>query len=316
MTKFKYSFDNNKRYHTWNYYLRNTFGEKIFKVSINAGFTCPNIDGKVAYGGCTYCSKEGSGDFAGNPKDDLIKQFNEIKEMMLKKWPNAKYIGYFQAYTNTYAPLEVLKEKYETILEQDDVVGLSISTRPDCLEDDVVEYLGELNKRTNLWVELGLQTIHDSTSKKINRGHDYKTFLDGVEKLKVKNIKVVVHIINGLPGEDYNMMMETAKAVADLNVHGIKIHLLHIIKDTPMERMLQKGMVDLMSKEDYINLVCDQLEILPPEMVIHRLTGDGKKEDLVGPLWSLKKWEVLNAIDDTMKARNSYQGIKYLPSQK
>lgn len=316
MTKFKYSFDNNKRYHTWNYYLRNTFGEKIFKVSINAGFTCPNIDGKVAYGGCTYCSKEGSGDFAGNPKDDLIKQFNEIKEMMLKKWPNAKYIGYFQAYTNTYAPLEVLKEKYETILEQDDVVGLSISTRPDCLEDDVVEYLGELNKRTNLWVELGLQTIHDSTSKKINRGHDYKTFLDGVEKLKAKNIKVVVHIINGLPGEDYSMMMETAKAVADLNVHGIKIHLLHIIKDTPMERMLQKGMVDLMSKEDYINLVCDQLEILPPEMVIHRLTGDGKKEDLVGPLWSLKKWEVLNAIDDTMKARNSYQGIKYLPSQK
>ncbi|MPM33871.1 hypothetical protein SDC9_80452 [bioreactor metagenome] len=164
MTKFKYAFDDNKRYHTWNYYLRNTFGEKIFKVSINAGFTCPNIDGIVAYGGCTYCSKEGSGDFAGNPKDDLIKQFKEIKEMMLKKWPSAKYIGYFQAYTNTYAPLEVLKEKYETILEQDDVVGLSISTRPDCLEDDVVEYLGELNKRTNLWVELGLQTIHDSTS--------------------------------------------------------------------------------------------------------------------------------------------------------
>lgn len=315
MTKFKYAFDNNKRYHTWNYYLRNTFGEKIFKVSINAGFTCPNIDGKVAYGGCTYCSKEGSGDFAGNPKDDLIKQFNEIKEMMLKKWPNAKYIGYFQAYTNTYAPLEVLKEKYETILAQDDVVGLSISTRPDCLEDDVVEYLAELNERTNLWVELGLQTIHDSTSKIINRGHDYKTFLEGVEKLKAKNIKIVVHIINGLPGEDYNMMMETAKAVADLNVHGVKIHLLHVIKDTPMARMLEKNMMSLMTQEEYVNLVCDQLEILPPEMVIHRLTGDGKKEDLVGPLWSLKKWEVLNAIDDTMKARDSYQGIKYLPSK-
>ena len=315
MTKFKYAFDNNKRYHTWNYYLRNTFGEKIFKVSINAGFTCPNIDGKVAYGGCTYCSKEGSGDFAGNPKDDLIKQFNEIKEMMLKKWPNAKYIGYFQAYTNTYAPLEVLKEKYETILAQDDVVGLSISTRPDCLEDDVVEYLADLNVRTNLWVELGLQTIHDSTSKIINRGHDYKTFLEGVEKLKAKNIKIVVHIINGLPGEDYNMMMETAKAVADLNVHGIKIHLLHVIKDTPMARMLEKNMMSLMTQEEYVNLVCDQLEILPPEMVIHRLTGDGKKEDLVGPLWSLKKWEVLNAIDDTMKARDSYQGIKYLPSK-
>ena len=315
MSKFKYAFDDNKRYHTWNYYLRNTFGEKIFKVSINAGFTCPNIDGKVAYGGCTYCSKEGSGDFAGNPKDDLIKQFNDIKEMMLRKWPNAKYIGYFQAYTNTYAPLEVLKEKYETILAQDDVVGLSISTRPDCLEDDVLEYLAELNERTNLWVELGLQTIHDSTSKIINRGHDYKTFLEGVEKLKSKNIKTVVHIIKGLPGEDYNMMMETAKAVADLNVHGIKIHLLHVIKNTPMARMLEKNMMSLMTQDDYVNLVCDQLEILPPEMVIHRLTGDGKKEDLVGPLWSLKKWEVLNAIDDTMKARDSYQGIKYLSSQ-
>ena len=268
MSKFKYAFDDNKRYHTWNYYLRNTFGEKIFKVSINAGFTCPNIDGKVAYGGCTYCSKEGSGDFAGNPKDDLIKQFNDIKEMMLRKWPNAKYIGYFQAYTNTYAPLEVLKEKYETILAQDDVVGLSISTRPDCLEDDVLEYLAELNERTNLWVELGLQTIHDSTSKIINRGHDYKTFLEGVEKLKSKNIKTVVHIINGLPGEDYNMMMETAKAVADLNVHGIKIHLLHVIKNTPMARMLEKNMMSLMTQDDYVNLVCDQLEILPPEMVI------------------------------------------------
>ncbi len=315
MTKFKYAFDDNKRYHTWNYYLRNTFGEKIFKVSINAGFTCPNIDGKVAYGGCTYCSKEGSGDFAGNPKDDLIKQFKEIKEMMLKKWPNAKYIGYFQAYTNTYAPLDVLKEKYETILDQEDVVGLSISTRPDCLEDDVVEYLSELNERTNLWVELGLQTIHDSTSKIINRGHDYKTFLEGVEKLKAKNIKIVVHIINGLPGEDYNMMMETAKAVADLNVHGIKIHLLHVIKDTPMARMLEKNMMTLMTQEEYVNLVCDQLEILPPEMIIHRLTGDGKKEDLVGPLWSLKKWEVLNAIDDTLKSRDTYQGIKYLSSK-
>ncbi|MGL6104746.1 TIGR01212 family radical SAM protein [Romboutsia sp.] len=310
MTKFKYAFDN-KRYHTWNYYLRNIFGEKVFKVSINAGFTCPNIDGTVSSGGCTYCSKEGSGDFAGNPKDNLIKQFNDIKEMMHKKWSNAKYIGYFQAYTNTYAPLDVLKEKYETILELDDVIGLSISTRPDCLADDVVEYLGELNERTNLWVELGLQTIHDSTSKLINRGHDYNEFLKGLEKLKAKNIKVIVHIINGLPGEDYNMMMETAKAVADMGVDGIKIHLLHVIKDTPMEKMLQKGNLNLMSQEEYINLVCDQLEILPDTMIVHRLTGDGKRDELVGPLWSLKKWEVLNDIDATLNTRNSYQGIKY-----
>lgn len=310
LTNFKYAFDN-KRYHTWNYYLRNTFGEKVFKVSINAGFTCPNIDGKVSFGGCTYCSKEGSGDFAGNPKDHLLKQFDDITKMMHKKWPNAKYIGYFQAFTNTYAPVDVLKEKYETILELDDVIGLSISTRPDCLEDDVVEYLGELNERTNLWVELGLQTIHDSTSKLINRGHDYDEFLKGLEKLKSKNIKVIVHIINGLPGEDYNMMMETAKAVANMGVDGIKIHLLHVIKDTPMEKMLKKGMLTLMSQEEYINLVCDQLEILPETMIVHRLTGDGKRDELVGPLWSLKKWEVLNAIDDELKKRNSYQGIKY-----
>ena len=311
MAKFKYAFDDNKRYHTWNYYLRNNFGEKVFKVSLNGGFTCPNLDGKVSRGGCTYCSNSGSGDFAGNPASPLSEQFNEIKAMMHKKWPNAKYIGYFQAFTNTYAPVDILKEKYETILALDDVIGLSISTRPDCLEDDVVEYLGELNKRTNLWVELGLQTIHDSTSKLINRGHDYDEFLKGLEKLKAKNIKVIVHIINGLPGEDYNMMMETAKAVANMGVDGIKIHLLHVIKDTPMEKMLQKGMLTLMNQEEYINLVCDQLEILPETMIVHRLTGDGKRDELVGPLWSLKKWEVLNAIDDELKKRNSYQGIKY-----
>ncbi|CEO07277.1 TIGR01212 family radical SAM protein [Paraclostridium sordellii] len=310
MTDFKYAFDN-KRYHTWNYYLRSNFGEKVFKVSINAGFSCPNIDGTITYGGCTYCSKEGSGDFAGNPNDNLIKQFEDIKQMMHKKWHSAKYIGYFQAFTNTHAPVNILKEKYETILNLEDVIGLSISTRPDCLPDDVVEYLAKLNKKTNLWVELGLQTIHDKTSKIINRGHDYDIFLEGVEKLKKHNIKTVVHIINGLPGEDYNMMMETAKAVSELGVHGIKIHLLHVLKNTPMEKMLEKEMFTLMEKDEYVNLVCDQLEILPPEMVVHRLTGDGKRDEMVGPMWSLKKWEVLNAIDDTMKKRNSYQGIKY-----
>ena len=231
--------------------------------------------------------------------------------MMHKKWHSAKYIGYFQAFTNTHAPVNILKEKYETILNLEDVIGLSISTRPDCLPDDVVEYLAKLNKKTNLWVELGLQTIHDKTSKVINRGHDYDTFLEGVEKLKKHNIKTVVHIINGLPGEDYNMMMETAKAVSELGVHGIKIHLLHVLKNTPMEKMLEKKMFTLMEKDEYVNLVCDQLEILPPEMVVHRLTGDGKRDEMVGPMWSLKKWEVLNAIDDTMKKRNSFQGIKY-----
>ena len=312
MEKFKYAFDKNKRYHTWNYYLRQKFGEKIFKVSLNAGFTCPNVDGTLGYGGCIYCSREGSGDFAGNPNDNLRKQFDEIKTMMLKKWPNAKYIGYFQAFTNTYAPLEVLKERYETVLGFEDVIGLSISTRPDCLPDDVVDYLAELNERTNLWVELGLQTIHDETSEIINRGHSYQDFLDGFKKLKDRNIKTVVHIINGLPGEDKEMMMQTAKAVADMGADGIKIHLLHIIKDTPLRDFLNNGQIVSMEQEEYINLVCNQLEILPEEMVIHRLTGDGKRDELLAPLWSLKKWEVLNRIDDEMKRRGTFQGSKYV----
>lgn len=312
MEKFKYAFDKNKRYHTWNYYLRQKFGEKIFKVSLNAGFTCPNVDGTLGYGGCIYCSREGSGDFAGNPKDNLRKQFDEIKAMMLKKWPNAKYIGYFQAFTNTYAPLEVLKERYETVLGFEDVIGLSISTRPDCLPDDVVDYLAELNERTNLWVELGLQTIHDETSDIINRGHTYQDFLDGFKKLKDRNIKTVVHIINGLPGEDKEMMMQTAKAVADMGADGIKIHLLHIIKDTPLRDFLNNGKIIPMEQEEYINLVCEQLEILPEDMVIHRLTGDGKRDELLAPLWSLKKWEVLNRIDDEMKRRGTFQGSKYV----
>lgn len=307
---FKYKIEN-KRYHTWNYYLRDKFGTKVFKVSINAGFTCPNIDGSISYGGCAYCSKDGSGDFAGNPRDNLVKQFKDIKEMMEKKWPQAKYIGYFQAFTNTYAPLEVLKDKYETILDQDGVVGLSISTRPDCIDDDLLDYLAQLNTRTNLWVELGLQTVHDQTSNIINRGHGLDVFVDCVNRLRSREIEVVAHVINGLPGETYDMMMETIRRVSHMDIQGVKIHLLHVIKGTPMVNMLNKGELKLLSKEEYVDLVCDQLEILPQEMVIHRLTGDGKKEDLVGPMWSLKKWEVLNAIDDELKRRNSWQGKFY-----
>ena len=308
--EFKYKIEN-KRYHTWNYYLRERFGTKVFKVSINAGFTCPNIDGSISYGGCTYCSKEGSGDFAGNPKDNLVEQFEEIKSMMEKKWPKAKYIGYFQAFTNTYAPLDVLKEKYEIILEQEGVIGLSISTRPDCINDDILEYLSQLNERTNLWVELGLQTIHESTSILINRGHDLTTFVDCLNRLRARNIMVVAHIINGLPGETKKMMLDTARFLSKLDIQGLKIHLLHVIKSTPMVNMLERGRLRLLSKEEYVDIVCDQLEILPQEMVIHRLTGDGKKEDLVGPMWSLRKWEVLNAIDDELKRRESWQGKFY-----
>ena len=307
---FPYSYSD-KRYHTLNYHLREKYHQKIFKVMINAGFTCPNIDGTVTYG-CTFCSTKGSGDFAGNPEDNLKTQFNQVKQMMHQKWPEAGYIAYFQAFSNTHAPLEVLKKKYEAVLACDDnIVALSIGTRPDCLPDDVVDYLGELNQKVDLWVELGLQTMHDQTGKLINRGHNYQTLVEGVQKLRAKNIDVIIHIINGLPNETHEMMLDTAKAVAQLDVQGIKIHLLHVIEGTPMHKMLSKGKLKLMEKEEYIDLVVDQLEVLPPQMVIHRLTGDAVREELVGPMWSLKKWEVLNAIDDRLKERNTYQGRLY-----
>ncbi|WP_139193133.1 TIGR01212 family radical SAM protein [Anaerobacillus alkalilacustris] len=297
-----------KRYHSWNFHLRQQFGEKIFKIPLDAGFDCPNRDGRVASGGCTFCSERGSGDFAGDRKDDLVTQFNTIKEKMHKKWPTGKYLGYFQAYTNTYAPVEELREMFEVILQQDGVVGLSIATRPDCLPDDVVEYLGELNKRTYLWVELGLQTVHQRTADLINRAHDYQTYVDGVEKLRKHDIRICSHIINGLPLEDYEMMMETAKEVAKLDVQGIKIHLLHLLRKTAMVKQYEKGLLEFMDLPTYINLVCDQLEVLPPEMVVHRLTGDGPSDLMIGPMWSLNKWEVLNAIDAELKKRNSWQG--------
>ncbi len=300
-----------KRYYSLNRYLRNKFQTKVFKVPLDGGFDCPNRDGKAAYGGCTFCSASGSGDFAGDRKDDLETQFMKIKNRMHKKWPEGKYIGYFQAFTNTYAPVEELREKYEIILKQDGVVGLSIATRPDCLPDDVVEYLAELNERTYLIVELGLQTIHEKTAELINRAHDYSCYVEGVNKLRKHNIEVVSHIINGLPQETPEMMLETAKAVANLDVQGIKIHLLHLLHKTPMVKQYEKGLLELMDFDTYVNLVADQLEILPPDMVIHRLTGDGPIDLLIGPMWSAKKWKVLNRIEAELKRRNSWQGKYY-----
>ncbi|TDL98631.1 TIGR01212 family radical SAM protein [Macrococcus brunensis] len=310
MEQFKYALDN-KRYHTWNYHLRQKFGQKIFKVALEGGFDCPNRDGTVAHGGCTFCSVAGSGDFAGERVDPIPVQFEKIKNRTHEKWKDGQYIAYFQAYTNTHAPLHVLKEKYEAALAQEGVVGLSIATRPDCLPDDVVEYLAELNERTYLWVELGLQTVHQETSDLINRAHDMQCYYDGVAKLRKHNINICSHIINGLPGENYDMMMETAKAVAEMDVQGIKIHLLHLLKGTPMIKQYEKGKLEFMSKEDYVSLVADQLELLPPEMIIHRITGDGPIELMIGPMWSVNKWEVLNAIDQELIRRDSWQGKHY-----
>jgi uncharacterized protein len=300
-----------KRFHTWNYEMRSQFRTKVFKVMLDAGFTCPNRDGTIASGGCTFCSARGSGDFAGSRRDDLVTQFNTIRDLQHKKWPDAKYIGYFQAYTNTYAPVEVLREYYEVILEQPGVVGLSIATRPDCLPDDVVEYLAELNKRTYLWVELGLQTVHESTSDLINRAHDTQCYLNAVEKLRRHNIRICSHIIYGLPGETHEMMMDTCRAVTAMDVQGIKIHLLHLMRKTSMVRQYKEGLVKFLEKDEYVKLIVDSLEILPTEMIVHRLTGDAPRDLLVGPMWSLKKWEVLNAIDAELIRRNTWQGKYY-----
>ena len=309
MNNFKYTLDN-KRYHTLNYFYKQKFNEKIFKVSLDAGFTCPNIDGTKGYGGCIYCSKKGAGEFAGDKEKDLHTQFIEIKELMHKKWKHAKYIGYFQAHTNTYAPVDVLKEKYETILKEDNVVGISIATRPDSITDECLNYLEELNKKTFLTVELGLQTIHEKTSKLINRGCTLKEAENMIYKLKEKNINTVIHIINGLPGETKEMMIETTKYLNKLPIDGIKIHMLNIVKDTALEKLYKFKPFHILTEEEYVDIVINQLETLRDEIVIHRITADPKIEDLIEPLWLTKKFCVLNKIDKEMKKRDTYQGIK------
>lgn len=304
---FKYSLDN-KRYHTLNYYYKNRYGKKTFKVSLNGNFSCPNKE-KTGHG-CIFCSRLGSGDFAGDKELDLVTQFNTVKDIMEKKWPDSYYIGYFQANTNTYAPVSVLKEKYETILKLDNVVGLNIATRSDAISEECYEYLNELNKKTDLTIELGLQSIHEKTLKLINRGHDLNNFEECVKRLKSLNIKVVVHIINGLPNESVNDMLETARYLNSLNIDGIKIHMLHIIKDTDLADYYESTHFHVLSKEEYIDIVIRQLELLDSKIVIHRITGDPKKEDLIEPGWLLKKFCVLNDIDKEMVRRNTWQGAK------
>ena len=299
---FRYTLDN-KRYHTLNYYNKTKYGCKVFKVSLNAGFSCPN---KKNGTGCIYCYN-GSGE---NDGMDLLTQFNKVRDNTLKKWPNAKYIGYFQAGTNTYADVNTLKSKYEPILKLDNVIGLNIATRCDALNSDVLDYLEDLNNRTDLIVELGLQTIHESTSKLINRGHTLEQFEEAVLELRKRNINVVVHIINGLPFETKEMMLNTIKYLNKLDIQGIKIHMLFILKDTPILNLYNTTNFHILSKEEYIDIVIDQLELLRPEIVIHRITGDPTKEDLIAPERLLKKFCVLNDIDKEMEKRDSYQGKK------
>lgn len=307
-----------KRYTTWNRHLKETFGEKVFKVALDGGFDCPNRDGTVAHGGCTFCSVSGSGDFAQSRLDPLPVQLRKGIDQMHKKWPKTrKYIAYFQNFTNTHAPVEILRHRYEQVANEDGVVGLMIATRPDCLPDETIEYLAELNERMYLWVELGLQTVHEETSTLINRAHSYQTYVEAVEKLRRHNIRVCTHLINGLPGESYEMMLESVeRMILDSDIQGVKLHLLHLMKNTKMVRDYAQGRLEFLEMDTYVNLICDQLEMIPKEIVIHRLTGDAPRETLIGPKWSLKKWEVLNAIDDEMERRGSVQGSQDVRLQK
>lgn len=298
--KFKYTLDN-KRYHTLNYYYKKKYNSKVFKVSLNAGFGCPN---KKNSSGCIYCFN-GSGENRNMP---LIEQFYKVKSVMEHKWPNSKYIGYFQADTNTYAPLNILKESYESILNLPNVIGLNIATRCDAITKECYDYLEELNKRTDLVIELGLQTIHQKTSDLINRGHTLTQFEDCVKELRKRNINIVVHIINGLPYETKEDMIETAKYVSSLDIQGIKIHMLFILKGTKIAELYNKEHFHILTKEEYIDIVCDQLEYLREDIVINRITGDPIKELLIEPQWLLKKVCLLNDIDKELLKRDSYQG--------
>lgn len=304
--------DTNKRYYTYDYYLRKTFGGKCAKIVLDAGFTCPNIDGRCGYGGCIYCSGRGSGDFAPSPSLSLTEQYNETRQKLGAKWKTDKFIPYLQAHTNTYAPLEVLRAKYEEAAGLDGAVALNIATRADCLPGDVVEYLSELAERIPLTLELGLQTSFDSTAKIINRGHTYEEFEQGYYSLRraSEKIKICIHLIFGLPGEDDDMMLETVRCVAELDPDIVKIHLLHVIKGTRLAAMYEAGEYIPLEKDRYVSLVCDAIELLPPDTVIERLTGDGLGDELLAPEWSRKKVSVINDIDKLLYERGTFQGAK------
>ncbi len=280
------------------------------KIPIDAGFTCPNIDGRCSVGGCIYCSSRGSGDFAPEACIPTEEQFDIVKEQLSGKWKTDKYIPYFQAHTNTYAPTEVIREKIEPVMKKPGVVGLNIATRADCLEDSTLEYLKELAERTTLTVELGLQSASDETARIINRGHTYADFLDGYERLRrvSEKINICVHIIFGLPGENREMMLETVKKVAQLKPEQVKIHLLHIIRGTTLAEMYERGEYTPMTESEYVDTVAEALTLLPDDTVIGRLTGDGMQSELIAPDWSRKKTVVINNIDKKMYNEDLWQG--------
>lgn len=309
MNPYPYS-DSNKRYQTYDYYMKKKYGGKCAKIPLDAGFSCPNIDGKCGTGGCIYCSGRGSGDFAALPTLSITEQYQITREKLSVKWSTDRCIAYFQAHTNTYAPLSVLKEKFEEAAALPGVVGISIATRADCLCDDVIEYLNELSGRIDVTVELGLQSANDRTADIINRGHSFATFEKGYKRLRngAPRVDICFHIIFGLPGEDREMMLDTVKKTAVLHPDQVKIHLLHVIEGTRLAEIYKNGDYIPMNREDYIETVCEALTLLPEDIVICRLTGDGMAESLLAPDWSRKKVTILNDIDRKMFENDLTQG--------
>lgn len=288
-------------YLSFNKYLKDKFGQKVYKISLDGGFTCPNRDGKTGTRGCIFCSKGGSGDFAESREMSITEQIENGKKRVEKKIKSGKYIAYFQAFTNTYAPVEMLRQKYEEAINHPDIVALSIATRPDCLGDDVLRLLDEMNKIKPVFVELGLQTIHQKSAKYIRRGYDLSVYDKAVMDLKKIGVNVVVHVILGLPNESENDMLETVKYVCESGANGIKLQLLHVIDGTDLAKDYEKGLFKTLEFDEYVNLIVKCVKIIPKDIVIHRLTGDGAKKDLIAPLWSADKKRVLNAINKALR---------------
>ena len=297
-----------KRYYSFDSFLKNYFGEKIYKVSLDGGFTCPNRDGTLGTGGCIFCSEGGSGDFAASAALSITRQIDSQIEMLSAKRPIHKYIAYFQAYTNTYAPVPYLERIFTEAISHPGIVALSIGTRPDCLGEDVIELLSRLNKRKPVWVELGLQTIHESTAAYIRRGYPLSCFEDALCRLRKAGLEVVVHTILGLPGENREDMLATMDYLSACDIQGIKLQLLHVLKGTDLAYDYLAGKFKVLERDQYIDLVIDCLEHLDPSIVIHRVTGDGPKDLLIAPLWASRKREVLNLLHHRLKERQSFQG--------
>ena len=304
-----------KYYFSYRDYLKQVFPFRVHKIGLDAGFTCPNRDGSVAYGGCVYCENRSFSPNSKGSKRSVSEQIQAGMEFYRRHFKAEKFIAYFQAYTNTYGPVNLLDDLYREALSFDDVVGLSIGTRPDCLPDEVIDLLASYSKKTHLWVEIGLQSMYEETLTWMNRGHSFEQFIDAITRVKLKGLRVCVHVILGLPGETHDMMMQTADTLAGLDIDGLKVHHLYVAENTMLEKMYAKGGINLISLDQYIHLVCDFLERIPPGVAIQRLTGELTGDYLIAPKWGVSKKVILTAIDNEFERRNSFQG-KYCKSDR